>query len=147
MESSDYIQILFGAGIGLLVTLSLQILNFVIKRRQANKLLNLEHPQINQFLSNYVKSFEMGYKVISRTPIPTLESISNYDQLLSLSSAKRRLTHNILANIKQAENLRILATPLLEKDKKEIELDVYGKLYFDYLIAAKKDSDELLKLT
>ena len=31
--------------------------------------------------------------------------------------------------------------------KKEIELDVYGKLYFDYLIAAKKDSDELLKLT
>jgi hypothetical protein len=141
----EYFEILFGALIGFSLTLLIQLINWLIKKRRAENLLELEFPKIQEFLETFSKANESGHNVISNTPIPTFELISNHDDLLNLNKTKRILVYKMMTNIKSAEHLRLLSIPLLENTQRERELILYGNIYNSYLKAAKEVGYKLKK--
>lgn len=145
MNNMEYFEILFGALLGFSFTLLIQLINWLIKKWKANKLLKLEFPEIQKFLISYTTAYEMEFYGISNTPIPYFELISNPNEILYLDETKRVLVYKMNTNIKAAENLRLLAIPLINNPEREVELNLYGKIYNDYLKAAKDDGEKLKK--
>jgi hypothetical protein len=145
MDGIDYFEILSGAFIGFSFTLLIQLINWLIKKRKANNLLKLEFPTIQNSLESFTKANELIHNLISNIPIQSFELISNLDELLNLRKSKRLLVYEMISMIRSAENLRLLAIPLLNNSLRESELNLCGNIHNGYLKAAKEPGNKLKK--
>jgi len=114
----DYILILLGGLFGWGLTELSTIANSYRTKKRAMKLLMLEFGNVFDQVDGLIKGNQsvqktQSFGIIPETPIKNFDLCMQTDLLLSMDSRIRDFVYSIHGLLSHAENLRILAVPLL----------------------------------
>lgn len=138
---TDYAGIFVGALLGFCLTLLLQSMNWITRRRRSNKILKMEieHP------AKIVRRLLLSSHSLPMAEIPQLELICQTEALLGLNDRRRHLVYQLAYCLKHVENVRQFAAPMLGDLGKSDALIAANKTYIDWLKGAEEAIDELEK--
>lgn len=137
--TKDFLMLLAGALIGFIISIITIKYQEYKDQKRAKKICEIEVFKISKLITPFVNQ----KLVISTDEIPSFKMTSQIDIFLSLKDKLRTNVYDITIDLESAENNRKRAYSLLNQPEKINELNLYGKLYHDYLKCAQTKIEEL----
>jgi hypothetical protein len=119
---------------------------------RATYILKSELTKIDQFIKpDFIKPCSLQIRPgktvqsfpISEEEIPNFEWALKDDYFFSLDEQNRNYLYDLYNVLKEAERFRILSRPLLQSENHSQQLELWGKLYLEYLQVARNRVDRL----
>jgi hypothetical protein len=136
MEWPDIAKILFGAGLGLLVSLGQTWLTSVRRRKHAEKLLSVELPEIQRAVNAL-----QGKKIIPTAELPSLCFFGG-NELIALPRATASHVYRLQNALIRAEMSRKIASEAIA-DQNSPLFTIHSTVYSEYIDSALEAMDDI----